>query len=101
MNTIDYVYELSEGNPGALTFIMECLKPENLTRAIPIFLRLEICPSIKGSNLYVLWNDLCDREIDKVTKLCSSMCPNDVLEDACSRQDRSGKSLVISYLVFD
>lgn len=97
MKTLDYVYELSGGNPGALTFVMECLKPENLSKAISIFLKLEDCPSIKGSNLYILWNDLGDRNMENVVRICEK-CPSKVLEDACGRQDRSGKALISQYL---
>ena len=94
---LQYIVSLADGNPGAATFLVECLKTENFIKGISIFLKIESCPSLKGSNLYILWNDLADRDIDKVVRLCES-CPNDLLEDACSRQDRSGKSLVSKYL---
>ena len=88
---------LSQGNPGALTFLMEFLKPENAVKGIVILIKINEIPSLKGTNLYVLWSDLCQKDLDKVETLCNK-CPNDILEDACSRQDYSGAELVKEYL---
>jgi len=87
----------SQGNPGALTFLMEFLKSENTIKGIVIMDKLQKAPSIRGANLYVLWSDLCDKDLDKVEQLCEN-CPTDILEDACSRQDYSGMDLVKNYL---
>ena len=59
--------------------------------------KLENLKSIRGPNLYVLWSDLCDRNLSLVAKLCEN-CPSDILEDACSRQDYSGKELIKNYI---
>jgi hypothetical protein len=58
---------------------------------------LEQTKSIRGTNLYVLWSDLCDKDLNKVEILCKN-CPNDILEDACSRQDYSGINLIKEYI---
>ena len=91
------VLRYAQGNPGALTFLMELLEPKNMDVFIPIVFKLEDCKSIRGTNLYVLWNDLCGRDMEKTAKLCSS-APNDILMDACSRQDYSGRELIAKYL---
>lgn len=91
------LFNLSQGNPGALRAVMELMKPENIVHSLVIISKLEECPSIKGTNLYVLVNDLCDWNYEKVAKLCE-ICPNDILEDACSRQDYSGRELVKPYI---
>ena len=58
--------------------------------------KIEIC-RIKGTDLYVLWSDLCDKDYGDVHLLCIS-CPDEILIDACSRQDYSGRKLVEKYL---
>ena len=90
------ILKYAQGNPGALTFLMQMMNPENFANAIMIFTKLESAPSIRGTNLYVLWSDLCGKDISKVETLCRN-CPTDILEDACSRQDYSGRELVSKY----
>ena len=75
------IFVWSEGNPGAASFLVEATKSENSEK---IFAKLNRCPSIRGTSLYVLYSDLCGKDMDAVLQLCES-CPNDVLEDACSR----------------
>lgn len=87
----------SSGNPGAALFLVGLVEEKNIQHAIPVMNKLEKCSTIRGTNLYILFNDLCDRNYAKVGTLCEK-CPNDVLEDACSRQDRSGIELVKEYL---
>lgn len=92
------IIEWSQGNPGAMTFLMELIKPENAIFGLQITLKLEEAKSIRGTNLYVLWSDLCNKDLVKVSLLCEN-CPIDILEDACNRQDYSGRKLVESYFV--
>lgn len=91
------VIEWSQGNPGALAFLLGLLKPENLIASITISDKINKVESLRGSNLYILFSDLCDKDYNKVEKLCTD-CPDSVLADACSRQDRSGKALVAEFL---
>jgi len=93
---MEKIIELSKGNPGAMRFLISLASPDNLLQATVIIPKLEET-SIRGTDMYVLWNDLCDRDVDKVYNLCIN-CPIMILEDACSRQDRSGKELVKEYL---
>lgn len=94
---INQIIEWSKGNPGAVAFLTLLVQPENTPKAIPIVIKLEEAKSIRGTNLYVLWSDLCERDISKVEMLCKN-CPTSILEDACSRQDYSGRKLVAEYL---
>jgi hypothetical protein len=87
----------SQGNPGALTFLMELLKTENIPQSISIMTKLEELTSIRGTNLYVLWSDLGGKDLKVVEQLCKN-CPDEILVDACSRQDYSGRELVKPYL---
>lgn len=86
-----------EGNPGAMSFLLLLMNPENAKSYDVVAPRLEEATSIRGTNLYVLWSDLCGRDLDKVVKLCKT-CPINILEDACNRQDYSGCELVRPYL---
>lgn len=84
---------LSAGNLGALSFLMQLASPE-----IPIRTVAKVEQSgIVGTDLYVMWSDICDKDMTKVVNLLDK-CPNDLLKDACSRQDYSGKKLVAEYL---
>ena len=87
---------LSNGNPGALSFLIELMDDNNLEIAIPIITKLELCTTIRGTNLYILYSDLCNKDLMRVYTLCLN-CPCDILEDACSRQDYSGRELVKNY----
>lgn len=90
----------SEGNPGALNFLMSVFTTPsaNLEEAAIIEGKLRQCTSLRGSNLYVLYSDLCRKDIKNVVELCKK-CPNEILEDACNRQDYSGIELVKEYLI--
>lgn len=90
--------ELSNGNPGALSFLIEMMKNENLIYAAILFKKLETCTTIVGEDLYVLWSDLCTKNPFLVSKLCEN-CPDNILIDACSRQDYSGRELIKQYLI--
>lgn len=93
---MEKLLEYSQHNPGAMSFMVVLLQPENLVKSVSIMKKLEEAKSIRGTNLYVLWSDLCGREIEKVEILCKN-CPTDILEDACSREDWSGVKLVSEY----
>jgi len=83
----------AQGNLGAGAFLKLLTEPEN----VAILQKLEEAKSIRGSNLYILWSDLCDRDLAKVETLCKK-CPTAVLEDACNRQDFTGRKLVAEYV---
>tara|TARA_B100000927_G_scaffold180379_1_gene145305 strand:- start:58 stop:384 length:327 start_codon:yes stop_codon:yes gene_type:complete len=103
-NTIkDELIALSEGNPGALTCLVGLI--EILGGDVSDEKRLEVSCilskakelGIKGSSLYVLWNDLSNKDYSTMANICKN-CPNETLLDACSRQDCSGVDLVADYL---
>ena len=91
------IIEWAKGNPGAMTFLME-LNQEDPEVIESILKKLLENPSIRGTQLYVLWSDLCEKDLNKVKILCEK-CPDAVLIDACSRQDYSGRELVNDYLI--
>tara|TARA_B100000900_G_scaffold389580_1_gene382602 strand:- start:982 stop:1308 length:327 start_codon:yes stop_codon:yes gene_type:complete len=99
----DELINLSEGNPGALTCLIGLMNllsseisDEKKIEIGCIFSRLKQI-DIKGENIYVLWNDLSKRDYSTMANICKA-CPDDILLDACSRQDYSGVDLVADYL---
>ena len=94
MKSVLELAKWSEGNPGALSFLVQNVQH-------PEFYKVESTlkngTSLRGTNIWVLWSDLCGKDIINVIKLCDN-CPLPVLEDACSRQDYSGRALVAEYL---
>lgn len=63
---MNQIIQWSKGNPGALTFLMSMMQPNNMIFALTIIQKLEEAESIRGTNLYVLWSDLCGRDMSKV-----------------------------------
>jgi len=94
---IKQIIQWSQGNPGAMTFLMQLMESKNPVESLQISLKLEECKSIRGTNLYVLWSDLCNKDLNEVFNLCTKI-PNQILEDACNRQDYSGRKIIEDYL---
>ena len=86
----------SRGNPGALPFLTQ-LDKENPKHRV-ILNTLNEAPDIRGSVLYVLWSDLADKSLDTVYNLCRNV-PIDILTDACSREDYSGRELIKPFIL--
>lgn len=95
----DMIFKYSQGNPGAMMFLMELFNNSDSSNYIPIFIKIERC-NITGTNLYVLYSDLGNKNMDTVCKICESV-PDDILIDACSRQDYSGRELIKPYMNID
>lgn len=91
--SVEELNHLSKGNIGALSFLMELQSPS--TPAITLE-KIQLS-GITGTDLYVLWADLCGRDMGNVIKLVDN-CPLETLKDACSRQDYSGMGLISEYL---
>jgi hypothetical protein len=85
----------AKGNPGAINFIVQIdYAKEEI--ANPIREKIINC-EIEGSDLYVLYSDLGGKSIEKTALICKSV-PEDILKDACSRQDYSGRKLIAEFL---
>lgn len=89
---------LSNDNPNAACFLklIKQLLDRGNKRAGFIAKKILDC-NLSGTALVVLYHDLCNGNIAKTVKLCQN-CPNDILIDACSRQDYSGVDLIKPYL---
>ena len=90
----------ADGNIGALNFLMKTFgNPEaDIVNALQISNKLKRCTSIRGTNIYVLFSDLCDGDIDRVAQVCENV-PDEILEEACNRQDYSGRELIQEFVV--
>ncbi len=70
----DIVLKMAEGNPGAITALMGLITakggidPDQLLGPIGTVLSLDTY-GIYGSNIYILWNDQCDRNTHKLIML--------------------------------
>lgn len=101
-STMDVVVKMSEGNPGAMNVIMQMLKPNNIDpdNAMGGFGAILLMDTygIYGTDIYILNNDICDRDLAKTLAVLRAtqmgMFDSNILKDACHRQDRSGKQLV-------
>lgn len=102
-NTMDVVVKMSEGNPGAMTALMEILvkgekiDPDSFMGGLGAVLDLDT-NGIYGTDIYVFYSDICDRNVTKmlsVLRACQlGFFSRNVLSDACSRQDYSGKKMI-------
>jgi len=67
-------FNIAEGNPGALTFLMDAYMQHDPFRAESAFQKMQDL-GITGCKLYMLWNDCCNRDtcmaIDKMLE-CSA-----------------------------
>jgi hypothetical protein len=102
-NAKSAVIKMCEGNPGAITALMEILKcakqvdPDDFMGGLGKILALDTL-EIYGTNIYVLWNDICDRNTSKMIAVLSAyllgFISDQLLKDACHRQDRSGREII-------
>lgn len=95
---MSFSYHFADGNPGALMCLAK-LANFNQTdpqRANIISKKIVAC-DIRGTDLYVLFNDLAKGDLERVYELCKE-CPDDTLKAACSRQDRKGREMVAIYM---
>jgi hypothetical protein len=65
---MDVVMKMSEGNPGALTCLMDIMQKQDWyggADSLTMVLSFDIL-GLYGSKLYILWNDCCYRNLDKL-----------------------------------
>jgi len=102
-NLITAVAKMSDGNPGALQVCMELITqgekidPDAFGGGFGNILSLDT-HGIYGTDIYVLNNDICDRNVARTIALLRAVqlgfFSADTLKSACSRQDYSGRDMV-------
>lgn len=60
-------FEIVEGNPGAMTFLMGAYG-KDIFKAEIGFQRMRDA-GITGSRLYMLWNDCCNRDTERAMEI--------------------------------
>lgn len=69
-------FDLFEGNPGAIQFCMEAYDADMLA-AENGFQRMER-HHIRGSKLYMLWNDCCNRDTARAIEIMNNNSIDDI-----------------------
>ena len=103
-NTMDVVVKMCDGNPGAMDALVSLLKPENV-KIDPDNIMGPLGPilsldsfGIYGTDIYVLFSDICGRNIAKMVAVIRAtqmgLFSRDILKDAAHRQDYSGRDMV-------
>lgn len=64
---LDSIIKMSEGNPGAMNFMMMAIS-EDPMNVIKLILPLDTL-ELYGPKAYMLWNDCCDRDLSRVHKV--------------------------------
>jgi len=101
---IDVASKMSNGNPGALNVLMDLMQPitneidpDNIMGWMGNILSLDTI-GIYGGDIYVLMNDICENNVVKFVTILRShqlgFLDGNVIRDACSRQDYSGKKMI-------
>lgn len=102
-STMTAVTKMTNGNFGAIDALMNIIKdapkidPDNALGGIGIMLTLDTY-GIYGTDIYVLYSDICGKNVTKMIA-CIRACQmglfdSNILKDACSRQDYSGRKLI-------
>lgn len=66
------IFDICEGNPGAMTFVMDaCNSTKSIHDAVTIERAFQKMydAGITGDKLYMLWNDCCDRNTEKAVEI--------------------------------
>ena len=63
MSMEDMLITMCEGNPGALTCMMQMIQTDPMTGMLDILLFDSL--GIYGSKIYMVWNDCCGRDMAK------------------------------------
>lgn len=102
-NTMDVIVKMSDGNPGAMDVIIKLLTQgdsidiNDVMGGVGKILLLDTY-GIYGADIYVLYNDICERNLSKMVAVIRAtqlgFLGSNILKDACSRQDYSGKELI-------
>lgn len=97
------IMKVGEGNPGAIEALIridresENIDKQNMLGGLSYILELDKL-NIYGTDIYVLYSDICAKNLPQMLAVLRSVqlgfLDKDILRDACSRQDYSGRALV-------
>lgn len=78
MGIKEAIIEMSEGNPGALTCMMEMIDSNPMAMLDILYFD---SLGIYGSKIYMLWNDCCDRDMNKLNETLRYFREGDISEE--------------------
>ena len=87
----------AQGNPGALICLVGLMDIESDVTKLAILTKIQKL-EIFGTDLYVLWSDISNKDYNLMEYLCRYV-PEELLKDASSRQDYSGIELLKEYIL--
>lgn len=94
----EMILKLANSNPGALHCLMGLLTVSRLQEhEVGLILLTLDGHDIKGTDIYVLWNDITLKQYGLMFYLVMYV-PKEELVNACSKQDRTGRQLLINYI---
>ena len=76
MNPLQFVMEVSAGNPGAATFASQAINFPLGYEGLEKMFRV----GITGAKLYMLWNDVCDRDLGLTVTVMNFAEVKDIVE---------------------
>lgn len=84
------IVKLSEGNPGAMRTLFEIMqfKGNNPFYFLETFLAIDNM-KLYGSYLYMLWNDCCKNNIEKVFKVIEAYQRGDINDEMINERIRT------------
>ena len=96
---IEQVFKLSKNKPAAMNCLLTLVSTPDtrLLAASAIIIDTIERLDITGTNLYVLYSDLCNKEVLLMEYLCQSV-PAIILQEACNKQDYSSREMVAPYV---
>ena len=93
MNEISEVIKMAEGNPGAL----KCLIAINSSLNSNSILTLIKEYGIVGTDIYILWSDICNNNLDLMCYILNNS-PKESIIEAVSKQDYSGRQILSKWI---
>ena len=70
------INDLSQGNIGAAMFLMDVLHRSD--EGLSVIFQSLLFFDIKGENAYLLYNDCCKRDVQRVKEVCESLKSGDI-----------------------
>jgi hypothetical protein len=89
----------SNGNTEAGDFLAQLYVTKDISprQREDILDKIQVCTTLRGISLSVLYTDICNKDMKSVYNLCKD-CPNELLQKACNQQDCTGVEMVKDYL---
>ena len=92
-NTLDVIVKMSEGNPGAWTFLCQMLNKKDWFANVDPLMVILMFDTLElyGSKLYMVWNDICGRDLNKVDLLIRNWQMGNISKSAIHDNLSSGR----------